>query len=200
MTPPTRGRTRPPAQREDTAKGSRAAPPPPPRLRAQVAPPRYPAPARGRTKAAPAGPPHRGSHRSEVAVLPPWATPRWPDLETAAGSGWHGGVGGMAPVEERRLVGRGLLGEEEEKGNGMAEVNPCVCSPVVRLSPASSPWVRGWRRDGGGHRERENGSGAKREAIKWGCFYWGLAQVKSRPFILCAEVFFFFCCSHGQDG
>nr|BBF89243.1 extensin-like [Oryza barthii] len=142
MTPPTRGRTRPTARQEDGAKGSRAAS----SSRVQVAPPRYPAPARGRTKVAPAGPPHRGSHRSEVAVLPPWVAPWWPDLETVARSGWCGGAVWMAPVEHQ-LVGSGLLGEEEkEKGNGTAEVNTCVCSPVVRLSPASSLWVRGWRR------------------------------------------------------
>ncbi|EEE69899.1 hypothetical protein OsJ_29737 [Oryza sativa Japonica Group] len=120
MTPPTRGRTRPTARRKDGVRGSRAASSP----RVQVVPPRYPALARRRTKAALAGPPHRGSHRSEVAVLPPWVAPWWPDLETAARSGWRGGAAGMAPVE-RRLVGSGLLGEEEEeKGNGMAEVNP----------------------------------------------------------------------------
>jgi hypothetical protein len=142
MTPPTWGRTRPTARREDGATGSQAAS----SLRVQMVPPSYPAlEARGRTKAASAGPPHRESHRSEVAVLPPWVAPWWPDLETVARSGWRGGAAGMAQVE-RRLVGSGLLGEEEEeKGNGMAEVNPCVCFPVVRLSLASSPWVRGWR-------------------------------------------------------
>ncbi|BAS98418.1 Os06g0590200 [Oryza sativa Japonica Group] len=143
MTPPTWGRTRPMARREDGAKGSRAAS----SLRVQMVPPSYPAlEARGRTKAASVGLPHRESHRSEVAVLPPWVAPWWPDLETVARWGWRGGAAGMAQVE-RRLVGSGLLGEEEEeKGNGMAEVNPCVCFPVVRLSLASSPWVRGWRR------------------------------------------------------